>query len=459
MVLVSPDEIAEGPRVGRYDTRELQRVLDLAGGVIELRNLRVTADPLSEPLQIRGTYDAILIDSCVFESGLLLSGVRSDAMSLTDVVCGDGDKLLTLQLARCQVSSRLLLTTRGHEVSADQLRIRHCHLPAGATIVSSAEEVELTGTVFGSPSSLSAGGDAFKGVLPRLLTVSSAAVGALRVEGFDLRTCRFRGAHGLEDARFARCQWPRSPGTAPRRVVTEEVLWRHAWPTWQLGPWRVPALSGDSKRGQSGALGLPPRRWPKMSKSGYDPHAHARGLTAGEVEEIYRALHRGAVADRQWAAAADYQWGESVMRRIAGRERLPAEGTGRARRNAGVSDRALLRAYRLVGGLGLRARWPLAWLLVLLLCFSALLGSSGFESNGRFCTIERACWTRSPHQHVAAGRFLRSVSFTSGFIVATERPAAGDVQPWVPGAVTAGRILGLTLLGFSAVALRSRVRR
>jgi hypothetical protein len=78
-------------------------------------------------------------------------------------------------------------------------------------------------------------------------------------------------------------------------------------------------------------------------------------LEAGQIAGLYRALRKGREDAKDEPGAADFYYGEMEMRRRA----RPARETSRGR-----VERAILTAYRLLSGYGLRAWRALAWLLV-----------------------------------------------------------------------------------------------
>jgi hypothetical protein len=491
--MASPDHLRVVPNTERatYSGDELQAVIDVCDGAVELRNITVAARAGGKPLQIDSKHLVeVVLDKCDFVGGLTFRQTRLDSLVISDVSCGDSDSPSDIKLTGCNVKQRVSLTTLNHAVRVREIRLTHCHLAAGANMVVASESVTLTGTAFGAPSSLSVAAAAYgaSATQATLRSLAAAVIGGLRVEGFDVRRCKLRGAQGLDEARFVRCRWQGSPGLSARRIIPEEIAWRQAWPSRELWGKTLPLCAGLPERGQSPQKGVPPRRWPgivledssvdhssktqppKATSATASKHSDAfvdhdgmggRPVTAWEVEELYRALHRGAIADGNYALAADYAWGEYTMRRLAGRERVvPAQSSSiRTERRAGKADRGVVRIYRLLGGLGVRARWPLTWLVVLVLGLSYLLGTSGYSQSGDICTLQAACWTTKAAPRLTLSGYLRSVSVTSGFVVSAARPPADEVQGWVPGVLAATKLLGLGLLGSAAVALRSRVRR
>jgi hypothetical protein len=450
--------VEEMEPLSAYSCAALQRLVDSSGGVIELRNLVVVDDQPNGLVVRPGSFTELRFQNCTFEKGLTLHGVRTDHLIISDVRAG----LLpsdpgTLRLRRCIVRDRLLLTTRNDQRSVGAVHVRACQLAGGANMVLACSRVDFTGTVFGAPSSISVATQAMAGDMPELVSLNTAAVGSVRFEGFDLRRCRLRGAHGLDQARFARCRWARSPGLARRRYVYEELHWRRDWPTYPGWLKRLPRLRGDTKRDRTSMPGLPPRRWPSEGEISAkdDEAARTRRLTAAEVEELYRALARGALQEGDPAGAADFTWGQLTMRRLAGKERSPSPVSARP---TGVADRTLVRAYRVMGGYGVRARWPIGCAVVVVLVLAALLALWGFGRKSTPCEIG-ACWESVASLSASVEPLARSIALAVGYLLTTARVPTQQVAVWVPGAIGVARFLVLAFVGLAAFAVRSRLRR
>lgn len=453
--------LTDGLPVARYFAADLQRVLDRATDTIDLRNLVVVRDSKRpvQPTVISGvSLDRIRIEDCQFENGLTLTGVRADHVTLRDIRIGeDRTDRGTLRLRDCVVGDRLVLTTRRDSArDIDLITVRGCQLTAGARMIVACKRLDLTGTVFGAPSAVSVATHDMAGKLPMLRSLASASVANVRFEGFDLEHGTLRGAQGLESAQFARCRWPRSPGLARRRFIYDELLWRRNWPTYSWASEPLPRLSGDRSKGQSSLPGIPPRRWSSLGSIPADGEGDtSRRLTANEIEEVYRALARGASANGDHAAAAEYVWGQMTMRRLAGRERLKVH---KYRRSPGGGDRSLVRVYRAVGGLGVRARWPLSFLGLLVVSVAIVLSTVGFGDGSVPCS-RAACTSSAAPARENAEAIGRATSLTVAYMLTASRVPSQQVAYWVPSLVGVARLLSLILLGLATVALRSRVRR
>lgn len=172
-----------------------------------------------------------------------------------------------------------------------------------------------------------------------LLRLSGVNAGHLVLTDVDLSRCEFSGAYNLDriglagrceygapppglrhgGSRFPACWWSR------RRVVVEEQYWR--------------ALPTDSRTaadtdGWVTGLGHP------------DP---AQSPTADDVAIVYRQLRKALEDTKNEPGAADFYYGEMEMRRH--------------NKDTPPGERALLHAYWLLSGYGLRASRALAALV------------------------------------------------------------------------------------------------
>lgn len=459
---ISPGSSSAGRVRARWSGKDLQAAIEAAGPVLELRDIEVTEPWDSQPkrgISIDGRhFERLVIQRCTFFSGLRLKNLTVERLIIEELSCRSrAGQLRSVTLRDCAVDKRATFTTFRNDTTVDLVRFRQVEFARGIDIVAGCDRIDLTGTVFGEPSSLSASADA--GGRPAIESLSMASVTDLSLHGLDLRECRFRGAHGLDSTTFTDCRWRSSPGFAKRRVVYEEAVWRSQWPTAASGRGLVLA-NVDSL---SSLPAWPPRRWQMAS-----PTTRSRRITAWQVEEVYRALEKGARAQGNHAVAADYAWGEYTMRRLAGRERQPSNRVARTKppiwnpspfkRRGGTGDRGIVRLYRVFGGYGLRARWPLFWLAASALVVAYALGRWGFSETGQLCGHANACWGKG-RSDPSIERFLNALSATSGYVFSLTKPDTNDVAGWVPGFLTLSKVGAVLLVGFAGVALRSRVRR
>lgn len=253
---------------------------------------------------------------------------------------------------------------------------------------------------------------------PRLITLRGAHVAELSLSDVDLRACRFFGAHGLESLSIeAGCIWPHTPSTlrySDRETIAEEHRWREEH-GWRSGGWDQPSTQ--------------PPQW-------LEGRGGREQLQPPQIAELYRALRKAREEDKDQAGAGDLYYGEMEMRR---RTSLPARGErGRVRAR---SDRAILTAYWVVCGYGLKASRALLALLTIIIAASFGLQAWGFTPD--------ASYTRALVYSIESTSSLFRVPNAPGL----ELTYAGE------GIQIALRILGPLLIGLALLALRARVKR
>lgn len=256
---------------------------------------------------------------------------------------------------------------------------------------------------------------------PRLLGLRRAYVAPLVLSELDLRPCRFFGAHGLESMQVEEsCVWatvPRHWWLSQRQAIAEEHQWRAS------------SIGRDSK-GSSGWYGEA-TRWPQTTDGDGD---EARELEPLEIASLYRALRKAREDDKDEAGAGDMYYGEMEMRRRA------RSGLGQDESGPFASETAVLWAYWLSSGYGLRASRAVGSLLITLLISSALLCWFGFHP-------------------VDAHNFGRAFLFSVESSVSLLRPphAAMSVGGQVVQVVL--RLVGPLFVGLALLSVRSRIKR
>lgn len=228
----------------------------------------------------------------------------------------------------------------------------------------------------------------------------------------DLRACRFFGAHGLESLSIeASCTWSHTPPThrySDRETIAEEHLWRGA-------TWEYPSTQ--------------PPQW-LAGRDGTDQ------LQPPQIAALYRALRKAREDDKDQASAGELYYGEMEMRRKTSLPEKRQRGRLRAR-----SDRAILTAYWLVCGYGLKASRALITLLIAILLASVGLDAWGFTPDSTY--------TRA---------LLYSTESTSSLFRVPNAPGLGIT--YVGEVIQiALRLLGPLLIGLALLAVRARVKR
>jgi len=256
---------------------------------------------------------------------------------------------------------------------------------------------------------------------PRLITLRGAQVAALSVSDVDLRACRFFGAHGLQSLIVeASCEWARTPASRRfglrryirRETIAEEHHCRHdPDDPWDTGPTQAPD-------------------WLKDRDGRKEP------LDPRQLAGLYRALRQGREDNKDQAGAGDLYYGEMEMRRHGRMRERKERSSVRCR-----SDHAVLVAYWLGSGYGLRASRAVLALLVLVVLASFGLQKWGFTTHPSY--------TRAALYAVESTSSLLRVPNAAGL----ELTYAGERTQILL------RLLGPLLIGLALLAVRARVKR
>jgi hypothetical protein len=270
---------------------------------------------------------------------------------------------------------------------------------------------------------------------PQLVSLRRTNVAGLGLSNVSAADCRFAGAHNLDKLRlesgisFATAPSPVSWGGrrwGGREVIAEERTWR-----------------ADRSR----------RHWVAPGWPDWLDDQRPSVLPRGQIAGLYRALRKGREDVKNEPGAADFYYGEMEMRRHAA--------------TLHSVERALLTAFWMVSGYGLRATRALAALLVLLVLGTVGFATVGFAASNRIeyrpvgpstagqsavyqqvtVPTARPGWTAAVDH---------SIDSTTALLRATEpRPltAAGRAIE------IALRLLGPLLLGLAVLAVRGRVKR
>ena len=263
---------------------------------------------------------------------------------------------------------------------------------------------------------------------PQLLSLRRANVAGLGLSNVSVADCRFAGAHNLDklrlesDVSFAVAPMPMGSGAPKwggREVIAEERTWRARHSFRVLSPfWYVPS-------------------WPNWLDD-----QRPRLLEPGQIAGLYRALRKGREDAKDEPGAADFYYGEMEMRRRA-RPRPVSVGTPDGESSAtsrGRVERAILTAYWLVSGYGLRAWRALACLAVVTALLAVAFHFVGFAVPPHPVSY----WTSLLYA------FRATLSLTDNQVTLT---AWGQLLQAVL------RLTGPVLLGLALLALRGRVKR
>lgn len=261
---------------------------------------------------------------------------------------------------------------------------------------------------------------------PRLLTLRGAQVSSLSISGLDLKDCHFFGAHGLESLVIEpSCQWrhtPRKSRCIDREIILEEEQWRASAEFSKLRSLRW-----------AGRFFIRPL-WTSSDKDLNDQKSLSC-LEPNQLAALYRALRKAREDNKDQAGAGDLYYGEMEMRR---RVKLP-HGRGRLR---AISDKAIITAYWLVSGYGLRASRAFAVWIALVLTAAPAMTRWGIE----------------PTSSLGRGA-LFSFESTSSLIRLTHLPHGYALTPAGEILQVGLRLIGPILIGLLLLALRARVKR
>jgi uncharacterized protein YjbI with pentapeptide repeats len=248
-------------------------------------------------------------------------------------------------------------------------------------------------------------------VLPRLVSLRGTDVENLSIAQLDLRACRFAGANNLDHLRIgdsvAFAPAPPSRRWTRRQTIAEEHTWR------------------DCVQPDRGWL--PPECvTPGWIEEGDQPTPEA-------IAQLYRALRKGREDIKDEPGAADFYYGEMEMRRHSGRGDQPTVNRG-----ASAGERALIFAYWLVSGYGLRASRALAALLVTVLLFAFLFDGWGLEKAASYRTSLLFAFESTTSLLKGPDRDLTSLGETFWIVL---------------------RLLGPIFFGLVLLSLRGRIKR
>jgi hypothetical protein len=203
---------------------------------------------------------------------------------------------------------------------------------------------------------------------PRLITLRGAHIAGLALANVDLRACRFFGAHGLQSLSIeASCLWAPTPvhwRTRARETIAEEHHWRAS--ARDMFATVLSRLKPSASPGWRDPYTRPPA-WLEQ-RDGADV------LEPRQIAALYRSLRKAREDNKDEAGAGDLYYGEMEMRR-----RDPHGVQAQRRFARARSERAVLTAYFLLAGYGLKAGRALVSLALAITIGGALLCWFGFH--------------------------------------------------------------------------------
>jgi uncharacterized protein YjbI with pentapeptide repeats len=236
--------------------------------------------------------------------------------------------------------------------------------------------------------------------LPRIESLRYANVEALTLANVDLRACRFAGVRNLDrlrlegDVHFAGAP----PLRAQRRVIAEEQYWR-------------------ARRHQGGG-------WVDTACAITSPFVQEEKVQPRQLASTYRALRKSLEDSKDTPGAADFYYGEMEMRRHS--------------KATPWFERALIWAYWILSGYGVRASRSILGLLIVVAAFGWLYAEVGFVTDSSLLT-----------GLLAASRAALLIPYDD----APTLSHAGE-------AFQIGlRLLGPLLVGLTLLSIRARIKR
>jgi len=366
---------------------------------------------------------------CLFLCGSLFDGeLRLADVEVDDLYAAGIDASVASVIGPLRINNSADLSSARFRrrvrvmVSGPSVSLAGATFDGGGRIECKRATVDLSDLVVGGPLSIS--GDEGSSVL----AIQNADCGRLTLSSVDLSACRFYGCHDLQGIVLEpTVRLPRAPGLlrARRRCIADEFAWRSAKARGRAKAWSK-ALGAEGDRQDA------PRQieseWSRAARArdkrqGASLLTEGRELGPAEVAGVYRSLRKSVEAQSDEPGACDYYYGEMEMRRWD-----PTKSWW---------ERAIIWAYWLVSGYGLRGSRSFFWLLCSLLVGSVLMEAFGLKG--------RHSWAVSV---VAAAQ-----SLVPGLRVSAQLTNNGEVFEIFL------KIAGPVLLGLTALALRNRIRR
>ena len=275
------------------------------------------------------------------------------------------------------------------DVGAEYLSAARAEFRSGTDIVARSAKIDFHGTAFGAASTLRPpAGEIRSDVrIPQVVSLRGARVIDLALSGVDLRTCHFRGAHGLASMRLEQVQFAEPPeypwadlGIYSERSPDFRILTaRLRWPFRVRWTRRWAIAEEHWWRAKENFHGWAEPDW----LSSEDP---PRPPTPHQIAAIYRSLREGRENNKDEPGAADFYYGEMEMRRHSKYE--PAKASDSKPRYDAPSledwakidntrrppsgEKFILRLYWLVSGYGLRASRALLSLAITIVVLGAI---------------------------------------------------------------------------------------
>jgi len=325
----------------------------------------------------RALFEDTVRLSCELTGALRFGEARFRGLTDLEVwETNDAEIYLDDALCEGQVDARLQAST---------VSIVRTRLERGGRIVVPRGELTVEGRL-ARPTLIAAAPDEREP--PRLVRLSGSDVSGTTLSGIDLSDTRFAGVHGLEGLR-----------------IDGPLMLRPVDGRFGLRTRRKRIADEDDARAGVPTGGLP--------------------VSFAEVAAVYRDLRAGQEGRKDEPGSADFYYGEMEMRRLAAPKLS--------------SERAILEAYRVTSGFGMRAWRSLATLGALVVA-----ATIAFQA---FLIEDPPCWLAT---------LLFSLRSTVSFVREPRLPGMTLAAEYVQLGL---RFAGPVLLALTVLAIRARVRR
>ncbi|WP_308102169.1 pentapeptide repeat-containing protein [Streptomyces sp. S07_1.15] len=380
-----------------------------------------------------------------FTGDARFGGVRFEAAGrLGPLVCGGTvmlDGAVFGEPVTVEAAARAVTCGRARWASAATLRLRYAELDLSDAVLEYPLTVTARSTPFTSRGDETLLSHRDSGV--RLISVDGVDAAHLVLHDIDLGACRFAGAVHLDQLRVdGWCTFATTP-TGVRR--------HRLFPRW----WSLRSTLAEEHHWRA-------RRPRPTAAWGWTPAPRDTPvLKPAALAALYRQLRKSLEDGKNEPDAADFYYGECEMRR---------HDTTRSR-----GERALLTAYWMLSGYGLRAGRALAWLLgamtvtlLVLLLWGLPVDDPKPTTTGRQVAVGQKVMltTDTPDpvnptgpwpERVTTERFEKALRVVINSVVF--RSSGQDLTTAGTYTEMASRLAEPVLLGLAVLAIRSRVKR
>ncbi|WP_234897293.1 pentapeptide repeat-containing protein [Mycolicibacterium vanbaalenii] len=298
------------------------------------------------------------------------------------------------------------------KIDSPNVKFANSRFDTGLTLTLTAGALILDHASFGEPSVITG----FTNDSPAgIVSLTDVDVSKLTLRNVDLSRCHFGSAYGVDE------------------LIMDNVRWGHPRHWWQSDR----AVLAEEKT------------------TDVDPASVAR---------IYRGLRKAVETSKDDAGAADFYYGEMLMRR---RRRLRDIGKGNAAsRLAALVDYTLLSVYWAISGFGLRVGRSLAAFAVLVGACTILLAAAGYPvaeptfvpvgvtSDGLLVYSPEVLPSNKFGDNL--GRAFRLAAQSSVSLLQTPAQSLTPAGDWI---VLVLRFTGPIVLGLAILAVRNKLRR